>query len=76
LAGLHEEMDGMTILALILCCLCPHHKVDMYADLGTIKKILIAQYDNDVHLYFDAIICKKLAIDVKDSTAYTDNSFV
>ncbi len=46
LAGLDEEMDGMIILALILCGLHPHHKVDMYAEIGTIKMILIAQYDN------------------------------
>jgi hypothetical protein len=25
-----EEMDGLTIVALILWHLCPHHKVDMY----------------------------------------------
>ena len=30
-AGLDEEMDGMTIVALILHRLRPHHKVDMYA---------------------------------------------
>ncbi len=62
-------MDGMAIFALILSCLCPHHKVDMYAKIGTIKKIVIAQYNNDVHLYCDAIMSKKLAIDMKDSTA-------
>jgi hypothetical protein len=41
-----------------------------------LKKITIAQYDNIVHLYFDAIMSKKLGIDMKDSTAYTDDSFV
>jgi hypothetical protein len=76
LAGLDEEMDGMTILALVLCRLHPHHKVDMYAEIGIIKMISIGQFDNDVHLYFDANISKKLAIDIKDSTAYIDNSFV
>jgi hypothetical protein len=76
LAGLGEEMDGMTILAHVLCCLHPHHKVDTYADIRIIKMISIAQYDYDVHLYFDAITSKKLAIDLKDSTAYTDDSFV
>jgi hypothetical protein len=34
LAGLDEEMDQMTIVALILHRLHPHHKVDMYAELG------------------------------------------
>jgi hypothetical protein len=38
--GLDEEMDGMTILAIILQRLCAHHKVVMYAEIGTIKKIL------------------------------------
>ncbi len=38
--------------------------------------ISIAQYDNDVHLYFDVITSKKLVIDMKDSTAYTDDSFI
>jgi hypothetical protein len=76
LAGLDEEMDGMTILALVLLCLCPHQKVDIYAEIGIIKTISIAQYDNDVHLYFDAITSKKLVIDMKDSTTYTDDSFV
>ena len=42
LAGLDEEIDGMTISAHVLCCLCPHHKVDMYADIGIIKMISIA----------------------------------
>ena len=30
LSGLDEEMDGMSILALVIRCLRPHHKVDMY----------------------------------------------
>jgi hypothetical protein len=47
-AGLDEEMDGMTIVALILHRLRPHHKVDMYAEIGNIKKLTLAQYDNDV----------------------------
>jgi hypothetical protein len=76
LAGPDEEMVGMTILALVLHCLCPHHKADMYAEIGIIKTISIAQYDNDIHLYFDTIASNKLAMDRKHSTAYTDNSFV
>ncbi len=42
LAGLDEEMDGMTISAHVHCCLCPHYTVDMYADIGIIKMISIA----------------------------------
>jgi hypothetical protein len=32
--GLDEEMDGMTITALTLQHLRPHHKVDMYSKIG------------------------------------------
>jgi hypothetical protein len=37
---------------------------------------VLAQYDNDVHLYCNAINSKKLAIDMKDPTAYMDDSLV
>jgi len=47
-------MDGLTIVALILRCLCPHHKVDMYAEIGKSKKLTVAQFGNDIHLFFDA----------------------
>ncbi len=75
-AGLDEKMDGMTILALVCCPLCPHHKVDMYAEIRIIKTISIDQYDNDVHLSFDTITSKKFTIDMKDSTTYTNGSFI
>jgi hypothetical protein len=74
-AGIDKEMDGMTV-ALFLRPLCPHHKVDMYTEIGNIKKLTLAQYDNGVHLYCNAINSKKLAIDMKDPTAYTNNSLV
>jgi hypothetical protein len=45
-SGLDEEMDGMTILALVLRCLWPHHKVDMNSEIGAVKKMTIVQYDN------------------------------
>jgi hypothetical protein len=32
-----KELDGLTIVALILQRLCPHHKVDMYAEIGKTK---------------------------------------
>jgi hypothetical protein len=76
LAGLNEEMDGMTIVALIFRHLHPHHKVDMYSEIGNVKKLMLAQYDNDAHLFCDAIISKKLVIDMKDPTAYTDDVLV
>ena len=57
-AGLDEEMDGMTIVALILRHLHPHHKVDMYAEIGNVKKLMLAKYDNNVHLFCNAIYSK------------------
>ena len=51
LAGLDEEMDGMTIVALILRRPHPHHEVDMYAEIRNIKKLMLAQYDKDVHFF-------------------------
>ena len=76
--GLNEEMDDMTILALILQCLQPHNKVNMYSKIGAIKQITIAQYDNDINLFFDSIKSVKLQIDSKDPMpmAYTDQASV
>ena len=48
----------------------------MYAEIGKVKKLTIAQHDNDVQLYFNAIKYIKLKIDQKDPTAYMDNSFI
>jgi hypothetical protein len=76
LAGLDEEMDGMTIVALVLHRLCPHHKVVRYAKIRNVKRLMLAQYDNDVHLYCNAINSKKLAIGMKDPIAYTDDSLI
>ncbi len=39
LAGLDEEMDDMTFVALALRHLCPHHKVDMYAEIGNVQRL-------------------------------------
>jgi hypothetical protein len=66
-----EEVVGLTILALILACICPNFKVDMYTKITKVKKITIAQYGNDVQFYFDAVQFLKLQIDQKDPTAYT-----
>ena len=71
-----NEMDGLTIVALILRRLRPHHKVGMYAEIGKAKKLTVAQFDNDIHLFFDAMKTIKLQIDQKDSMAYTDDAFV
>ena len=73
--GLDKEMDGMTILALILWCLRPHYKVDMYSEIGAIKQMTIVQYDEDINLFFDSIKSVKLQIDSKDPNAYTDEEF-
>ena len=50
-----DEMDGLTLVALILRRLCPHHKVNMYTEIGKAKKLMGAQFDNDIHLFFDAM---------------------
>jgi hypothetical protein len=47
-SGTEEEVDGLTILALILAWICPNFKVDMYAEITKVKKLTIAQHDNDV----------------------------
>jgi hypothetical protein len=74
--GPDEEMDGQIIVALILKRLRPHYKVDMYSEIGAIKKMTIAQYDNDINLFCDSIKSVKLQIDSKDPYAYTDEAFV
>ena len=74
--GPDEEMDGQIILALILKRLRPHYKVDMYSEIGTIKKMTVAQFDNDINLFCDSIKSVKLQIDSKDPNAYTDEAFV
>ncbi len=71
-----KEMGGLTIVALILQRLCPHHKVDMYAEIRKAKKLTVSPFDNDIHLFFDAMKSIKLQIDPKDSLAYTDVAFV
>jgi hypothetical protein len=58
--GLDEEMDGMTITTLALWRLQPHHKVDMYFKIGAVKKMTLAQYDNNINLFFDSIKSVKL----------------
>jgi hypothetical protein len=71
-----DEVDGLTILALILARICPNFKVVMYAKITKVKKITIAQYDNDVQLYFDTVKFLKLQIDQKDPTAYMEDAFI
>ena len=69
-------MDGLTILAMILGRIRPNFKVDMYSKITKVKKLTIAQYDNDVQLFFDAIKYYKLHIDQKKPTAYTEDAFI
>ncbi len=64
------------ILALILARICYSFKVDMYTEITKVKKLTIAQYDNDVQLFFDAIKFLKLHNDLKDPTAYTEDAFI
>jgi hypothetical protein len=76
LDGIDKEVDGLTLLALILGRIYPNFKVDMYAEIGKVKKLTIAHHDNDVQLFFDAAKYQKLQIDQKDSTAYTEDAFI
>jgi hypothetical protein len=71
-----EELDGLTILALILAHICSNFKVDMYNEITNVKKLTIAQDDNDVQLFFDAIKFLKLHINQKDPTACTKDAFI
>jgi hypothetical protein len=48
----------------------------MYSEIGTIKKMTVAQFDNDINLFCDSIKSVKLQIDSKDPNAYTDKAFV
>ena len=40
--GTEEETDGLTTLAIILGCIHPNFKVDMYAEIGMVKKLTIS----------------------------------
>jgi hypothetical protein len=51
--GKEEEMDGLAILAIILNCIWPHYKIDMYLEIDKLKKETLAQYEDDVDLYND-----------------------
>ncbi len=75
-SGMEEEIDGLTVLALIPSRICPNFKVDMYAEITKVKMLTIAQHDNNIHLYFDAVQFLKLQIDQKDPTAYTEDAYI
>ncbi len=76
LDGIDEEVDDMTLRTLILGRICPNFKVDMYAEIKKVKKLTIAQHDNDVQLIFDAAKYIKCQIDQRDPTAYTEDAFI
>jgi hypothetical protein len=76
LDGINKEVDGLMLLALILDRIFPNFKVDMYIEIGKVKKLTIAQHDNGVQLFFDAAKYMKLQIDQKDPTAYTEDAFI
>jgi hypothetical protein len=71
-----EKMDGLTILAIVLNCIQPHYKVDMYLEVDKLEKETLEQYDNNVDLYFDSVCYHKLQIDQKNPAAYTNDQFV
>jgi hypothetical protein len=73
---MEEEIDGLTVLPLFLSRIRPNFKVDMYAEITKVNKLTIAQYDNDVQLYFEAVQFLKLHIDQKDPSAYTEDAYI
>jgi hypothetical protein len=74
--GKDEEMDGLTILAIILNRIRPHYKVDMYLEIEKLKKETLEQHGNQVDLYFDSVRLHMLGIMQKNPQAYTDDQFV
>jgi hypothetical protein len=74
--GRKEEVDGLTLLALILARICPSFKVNMYTKIIKVKKLTITEHDNDFQLFFDAIKYLKLHIDQKDPNTYTEDAFI
>ncbi len=70
-----EEVDGSTILAFILACICPNFKVGTYSEITKVKKLTIAHYNNNVQLFFDAIKFLELHMNQKEPTAYTEDAF-
>ncbi len=64
------------LLALIFARICPNFKVDMYTKITKVKKLTIAQHNNDAQLFFDAIKYLKIYIDQKDPTAFTEDAFI
>ena len=58
--GKEEEMDGLTILAIILNRIRPPYKVDMYLEIDKLKKETFKQHDNNANLYFNSIRYHKL----------------
>ncbi len=53
--GKEEEMDGLTILAIVLNHIQPHYKVEMYLEINKLKKETLEQYDNNVNLYVNSL---------------------
>ena len=74
--GKEEEMDGLTILAIVLNHIRPHYKVNIYLEINKLKKETLEQYDNIVDLYFNSVCYHKLQIDQKNPTADTNDQFV
>ncbi len=50
--------------------------MDIYFKIGAVKKMTIAQYDNDINLFFHSIKSVKLQINSKDPMAYMGDAFV
>ncbi len=75
-SGTEEVVDGLTLLALLLAQICLNFKVGMYAEITKVKKLTIAQHNNNVQLYFDAVQFLKLQFNQKDPNAYTEDAYI
>ena len=74
--GRDVEADGPTVVALIMSRVNPHYKIDMFEEIKQLKQITLSSCSNDVTAFLDKIKAKKLLIDQKDATAYTEDAFV
>ena len=75
-SGRETERDGASLVALILSRIKPHYNVDMWKEMKLIKELILKQFGNDPVKYLDEMKLKKLLIDEKDSTAYSNSSHV
>ena len=55
LDGKDEEMDGLTVLALVINHIRPHYKVNMYLEIEKVKPVTVDQHKNSIEAFFDTL---------------------